>query len=265
MGITGGKGIQILSSFRFSYFSKINNKITTVFGLILSITGFFGSVATLLTLPSDQWGKLLPISLIIIFLLGLSVFIISLIQNYKINLAIPGVHELESITSRYHMEPATLEGVRWIAQLEADTYSSIDAVPRHVLEEWFSVNPRGFFLLKALNGSAIGHIDILPIRKSSLEKFLAGELRETDIRGESLYTPAERRSIKHLYIESVIVKPQRNKSSASALLHLLSQFMSMINNVGVFENIEMIYAIAASRAGEGLKKLLVASDAIDGL
>src|ERR1051325_7640797 len=102
--------------------------------------------------------------------------------------------------NRYSLEPAALEEVEWIAQLEYEMYSSDDAIPQHILEEWYARNPSGFSILKINDGERIGHIDILPIHPTILQRFISGDIVERDIRGNDLYSLADKKLIRNLYV-----------------------------------------------------------------
>ncbi len=157
---------------------------------------------------------------------------------------------------RYSINPAINEDIDWIATLEAKVYSSHDAIPKHILKEWYDTNPSGFFIIKIRGGRRIGHIDILPIRPKTLSLFIEGGIEERDIRGDSLYSPQEKSLIKNLYIESVAISHPEGQSQASAVIYLLSNFTQIARNIGELDNIDMVYAIAASKAGVSLMKRL---------
>src|SRR5205085_2647294 len=50
----------------------------------------------------------------------------------------------------YCIAAATPEDVAWIARLEVDMYSARDAVPEHILKEWYNSNPDGFSVVSRL-------------------------------------------------------------------------------------------------------------------
>ncbi|MGB7925053.1 MAG: hypothetical protein WCF57_17565 [Pyrinomonadaceae bacterium] len=159
----------------------------------------------------------------------------------------------------------------WIARLEAETYSAEDAVPKSVLKEWYDHNPQGFFIIKR-KGHRIGHVDVLPLRPATLETFCEGKILERDIPGTGLYTPAERDSIRDLYVESVIIQTPQGSPNirAPAISYLLSNFTELVGAVCDPGKVESVYAIAASRAGErlmlhlGFRKVKPASERTDG-
>jgi len=163
-------------------------------------------------------------------------------------------HLQELITS-FLIEPANLEDMEWIARLEAELYRGNDVVPEEILKEWYAANPTGFFVMKTRNAERVGHIDILPVRPRTLQLFVEGALLERDIRADSLYSPGERDSIRELYIESLaICLPGRSK--LAALLSLSSNLPYLVDRIAVLENIESVYAMAATKPGERMMELL---------
>jgi hypothetical protein len=163
----------------------------------------------------------------------------------------------DNIAGAYTVNPATPEEIDWITHLEANTYSQ-DAVPGPVLKEWYESNPDGFSILR-MNGQKIGHLDILPVRPQTLGLFLEGSITEREIRGDSLYTPAEKELVRNLYVESIIIQlPPGYTSNASArpVMALLCNFIQLTGRVANPDNIENVYAVAASQAGKGFMKKL---------
>jgi hypothetical protein len=146
----------------------------------------------------------------------------------------------------YSIEPATLDDVRWIAELEALMYSA-DAVPFEVLGDWYLKNPRGFWILKR-DGRRVGHIDLLPVKPEALEKFVRGEIVEREIRGVDLYSPADRSLARKLYVESVAVSPA--EARPGLVSHLLSRFHELVDCLADPNQVSAVYAIAATGAGQ---------------
>ena len=156
----------------------------------------------------------------------------------------------------YEITTAVAEDIAWIARLEADSYAPEDAVPEHVLAEWFSVNPTGFNIVRAHDGHRVGHIDILPLRPAALSAFAVGKIIEREIRGDFLYTPAERDLIHDLYVESVIIPRAEGCSNAPAVRHVLLNLIAVVERICDPSKVKNTYAVAASKAGErGLKHL----------
>ncbi|PYS93730.1 MAG: hypothetical protein DMF64_03925 [Acidobacteria bacterium] len=148
----------------------------------------------------------------------------------------------------YCIAAATPEDVAWIARLEVDMYSARDAVPEHILKEWYNSNPDGFSVIKR-KGRNIGHIDILPLRPATLQKFIDGSIVEKDIRGDDLYSPEERDAIQDLYVESVAFLSIQGRATSRAVQYLLSNFISLVSRLCNPANVKNIYAIAATLRG----------------
>jgi hypothetical protein len=115
-----------------------------------------------------------------------------------------------------------------------------DAVPKHVLVEWYDANPTGFSVIKMPNGQKIGHIDLLPIRPNTLRAFIAGNIVEKDIRGDSLYSPSDRNQIKDLYVESIAVLPPKRLSKAPAVLCVLTNFGVLVERIANSASVERV-------------------------
>jgi hypothetical protein len=155
------------------------------------------------------------------------------------------------------VRPATPEDLDWIAGLEIGAYSAEYAVARAKLDEWFCANPCGFSVVTA-GGRKVGQITLLPLRPELLGGFARGTIREQEIRGADLYTPAERESVRNLHVESVIILPPSGRSAPplKALVCLGRNFIRLIERVCEPENLDNVYALGASGQGESLIRKL---------
>ena len=166
-------------------------------------------------------------------------------------------------------DPASLEDIEWIAQLEAEMYRGSDVVSVEILKEWYAANPTGFFVIKTTNCERVGHIDILPVRSRILRLFIEGALLERDIRGDSLYSPGERDSIRELYIESLAICVS-GRCKIAALRALVLNLPSLLCKIAAPENIETVYGMAATKPGEqmmehlGFQRVLKGEERKDG-
>src|SRR5436190_12019019 len=103
----------------------------------------------------------------------------------RIRQAFPSIEELDKGGSAngYCIEPANLDDIEWISQLEAEVYSPQDAIPERILKVWYAANPTGFSIIKTKDGERIGHLDILPLRKEFLGSLLEGKIKERELTG----------------------------------------------------------------------------------
>jgi len=116
---------------------------------------------------------------------------------------------------------------------------------------WHRENPRGFFIIRAINGERVGNWDILPLRPETLEAFRNGDIIERDMRGEHRpYGYAEVSQLQEvdLYIESFVCK------SPLAVAVVLSQFQTLVQRICDPRRVRNIFAIAASDDGINLLK-----------
>jgi hypothetical protein len=157
-----------------------------------------------------------------------------------------------------------------IAALQRSVYSPSDAVPQAVLEEWFHVAPDGFFVLEDKDGKIIGQIDILPIKPTTLHRYKAGTIIETEIRGDCLYPPSERDLIEDIYVESVIARPRLRTDRSAATRVILLKLDEVVGSVADLGRVKRVTAMAATIAGErfskrmGLKAISEPEDRRDG-
>lgn len=170
--------------------------------------------------------------------------------------------------SEFTRKPASLSDIRWIARLENRKYSVNDAVPYEKLKEWYQANQNGFSLILE-NNKRIGHVDILPIKNGDklFEKYCEGAICEIDIPGTSIAPPEERDSVENIYVESIIIDPERpsiikfilNPFNAekprfrvrqAPIRYLLSSLVPIVRDVANPNNVKYVYAMAATKVGK---------------
>lgn len=228
----------------------MNENTKRAVSAFIAISGLIGIVATIFSLsePVRTW------SFVALFATcagtGGWYFLRPAMAEQRAKRALPEVDRLNEFCASYRATPATKSEVGWISDLEQSVYSVSDAVPGEVLLEWYESNPTGFTVIRMGDGTKIGHIDILPLRPTTLNSFINGKIVERDIRGDSLYAPAERDQITDLYVESVIVQPPKGFSNAPAVLCLLGGFADLVERICNPARVQTVYAIAASHSGE---------------
>jgi len=215
-------------------------------GISLSTIGAISGIAGILTSP-DNIRLMSFYGILFVISISFVVYIISLLSS-KSNKSI-GV-DPQIIDASFTIRGADEDDIRWIARLQKSVYSKNDAVPLNVLLEWYEVFPNGFFVIVDHNNMRVGHLDILPIKESALKKYKDGELVETEIRGECLYSKQELDKITDLYIESLIVSPKNPKIRPFVLRELMRSVSYIFSKVGNESTIKRISAMAATRDGE---------------
>lgn len=160
------------------------------------------------------------------------------------------------MSNKYNIIPATKDDMDWIASQQSHFYSPADCISNELLREWFAHNERGFFIIQAHNSQKIGHVDILPLRDEILSEFKNGNITEKDIRGIDIYSKQEAKYIRNLYIESVALIKYPGSSNYPLVKFVMAELRSIIGHICPIEQIEMLYAIEGSLAGERLMRHL---------
>lgn len=234
----------------------MTSTIRKAIGAFVALTGIGGALVQVLSLSGTLRTGSLVALFIIIAGLGGWVFWTGFATKRRALRALPEIDSLNDICAAYTVSAATSEEMEWIAGLESEIYSDTDAVPRAVLLEWFQANPAGFSVIRMANNTKVGHIDLLPIRPATFQRFLEGTIVERDIRGDSLYSPGESAAITALYVESIIVNPPKGYTNAPAILCVLTSFERLVSRLCDPGQLKSVYAIAASRSGERLLRRL---------
>jgi len=220
---------------------------TTRLGVIvLNTLGVTGAIVTIYTAPEKLRvyiviGLLLTLPIIIFF------EVIFFFRTRPTQPAIP-VGDVRVLRAGYVVRTATEHDIVWIANLEQKWFHQ-DAVPKDRLIEWHKANPNAFFVIEDKAGDKVGHMDILPIRPGTLNQFLDGQITEKEILGDCLYTPSEKGAVKALYVESLIIDVPNIHHRGLALHSLLLEFNRLISEVSDPNNIETLYAMAATSQG----------------
>jgi hypothetical protein len=155
----------------------------------------------------------------------------------------------------YKIEATTPDEIGLIAKLEAEMYSSRDAVPEDILRAWYSQNPNGFSTIK-YKGQVIGHVDLLPLKSNVLGRFRDGVITEQEIRGSDLFSAEESELVRTVYVESVALAGSNGLTRAQAVKHVLLNAIDLVSRVGDPQRIENIFAVAATSSGKRFLKAL---------
>lgn len=138
---------------------------------------------------------------------------------------------------------AAPDDLPWIAALELQHYGSARAVARLRLAEWYARNPLGFLIVRD-NGERRGHATVLPLTPAMLGALVDGSKSENDIRAADIIAPADRASVRGLYIESMIVEP------LELFAELVLTFNRHVMRLAQPERLEAIYLCPSTPAGD---------------
>jgi hypothetical protein len=161
---------------------------------------------------------------------------------------------LIAVTSCFTLRPATKTDVDWIAAQEAEIYSAGDAIPAEIMQEWFAANPYAFIVICDCHSACVGHLNILPIKPNTLNMLIEGKIRERDIRGDSIYSAAERELVSCLWVESIALNINNRYLRARALLNVFERSREVIQRLADPARLSNFYALSATRAGDCLIK-----------
>lgn len=226
-----------------------------VLNAFVAAIGVLSAVVSVLALQEDQ--KYLQM------LSGLSIAMTALIavgivvrrriyRRWRARMLFLEPEVLDEVSASYHLRQATEADIGWIASQQAEVYSARDAIPADILMEWFKVNPSGFFIICDRRHNSIGHLDLLPIKLNTLERLRCGEIRERDVRGDSLHPPSDKAQITDLWIESIMLKEANPHRRARAILSVMRRAPRMISRLADPNRLRNYYAISATEAGDSL-------------
>ncbi|HEY6141001.1 MAG TPA: hypothetical protein VI670_24865 [Thermoanaerobaculia bacterium] len=140
---------------------------------------------------------------------------------------------------------AAADDLPWIAELELRHYGPMRAVAAARLAEWYGANPNGFLVVRERDA----HVTVLPLKPPMLRALMNGTKSENDIRAADIFAPADRKSVRTLYIESVIAE------GIEVLGAMVLTFNRHVMRLAVPEQMEEVVVCPSTRAGD----LLVAN------
>jgi len=137
---------------------------------------------------------------------------------------------------------AAPEDLPWIAALELRHYGATRAVAAARLAEWYEANPNGFLVAREHEA----HVTVLPLKPAMLRALMAGTKGENDIRAADIVRPEDRKSVRTLYIESVVAE------TIDVLGALLLTFNRHVARLAQPESIEEVVVCPSTCAGDRL-------------
>jgi len=214
-------------------------------------TGCLATVITIITAPNDYWLRYCAegiFAILCAYIMAVFINTQKKPQQFKANR-----DTLVSLQKSYYTRTADKTDIEWIAKLEAIVYDAGDAIPLDLLTEWHNANPLIFtVIVDKLTGNRVGHLNLLPVKQRTLSLLKSGSLRERDIRGDSLYTPAEKESVEALWVESIAIRLPDDVSSVTALRAVLSASAEVVNRLACPDKLQEILAIPVSKPGRML-------------
>jgi hypothetical protein len=232
----------------------MNTHEKRVINVSIALVGLLGSVISVLTAPPHLrliFGVAFALLAIVVVLIILWRRVSKLRRSQK---ALLSDDALIAVTSRFVLRPADKSDVDWVAAQEAQVYSDDDAIPADILREWFAANPYAFNIICDLQASRVGHFNIIPIKPNTLQLLLDGKIRERDVRGDSIYSAAERDAVSCLWVESIAIDVSNPYLRARALLNVFERAHDTIERLANPVNLTHFYALSATSAGDNLIK-----------
>jgi hypothetical protein len=138
---------------------------------------------------------------------------------------------------------AGVDDLDWIAGIESRNYGRSRAVAPARLREWHDANPLGFLIARD-GGERCGHATILPLKPAMLRALMAGAKSENDIRGEDIFSPHDRSSVRTFYIESVIAE------SIEVFGEMVRMFNRQVTRLAQPELLEDVVVCPSTPAGD---------------
>ncbi len=151
--------------------------------------------------------------------------------------------EVDAITFRYAMR----HDLPRIVNLDKAVYHSSDVVPLQVKVEWYERNPQ-IFVCMFHGPSLAGYFSIIPLKADVLDRFIAGEIEESDFDADAVLTPSEALGCENLYFCSIAMDDSHPEMTYS-LLGRAAKELERYRSQGAMR---CVYAIAATAAGEDL-------------
>jgi hypothetical protein len=217
----------------------------------LFLLSIISGLAGIIAMPG--WFRNIALSILGLSLVVLLIFYSSSAWRLSRRKAGLPADVLREVGTYYSIDSARPEEISWIAEIEAKKYDA-DAVPERILRDWYNVNPKGFFIIRIHSGRKIGHLDILPIRPLTLQKFIRGDIIEKEILSDSIFKLGESAQIQNLYVESIIVDPPRECSRSDAVRTLLFHIDTLVQALCPPSQIDKVYALAATNDGTNFMK-----------
>jgi hypothetical protein len=224
-----------------------------------TVFGIGGLAIELMTAPSNWRPTALLVLSAGLFLVAGPVtgrqFVNEIQRTRRLNAAIAHIDDVIKARedSKYTVVRASAKDITWTVQLRADCYREDEALSEDILQEWYSVNPNGFWIVREVNGPRVGHLDLLPIRPRTLKRFCHGTITEQEITGDSLYSEDEKELVTDLYLEGIIISPLEGSpqtANAVAMRAVLHNFGTIINSICDPKNLRYLYGVAASDSGK---------------
>jgi hypothetical protein len=234
----------------------------------LAVLGPVGAIVAILLIPDPWWrGVTILLLLLTAIVIIIGVFFWRRLTVWSRESGIEPEF-LPLIKTRCTLEQTRPDEIAWIAGLEARHFGT-DAVPENILRAWYDANPNGFTIISTNAGIPIGHIDVLPVRPDSFRNFIEGRITEKDLSADSIFRPRDRKKIRDLYVESVIVESDSRFLRASGVHTAMTRIPQLVKRICEAARVKNLYALGATEGGRkfmkdlGFQVIMKGTDRID--
>jgi hypothetical protein len=105
--------------------------------------------------------------------------------------------------------------------LAHEAFGRIGSITRDRYETWRLANPNILACLVDSEGELVGYFDILPLRSEFMERFIRGDVTESDIHHNDILPPKHARQCRRLYLAGIVVRDPHTFAARRHARHLL--------------------------------------------
>jgi transcriptional regulator with XRE-family HTH domain len=152
--------------------------------------------------------------------------------------------------SPYSIHFASINDLNWIVALEKLLYPDLISNSFERYKSWLLKNPYCITVIKDKFQKNCGYFALLPVKEEIYLKMVTGEIYDSEIEQDDLYSIEEKNKVQYLYNASIIVINEEYDFNAFALQTYLDNLEFVFSSVSSLSNDLILFTILGKKGDE---------------
>lgn len=166
----------------------------------------------------------------------------------------------------YSIATPNQNDIRWIEMVEKRIYSESIANSYDNFKSWLIKNPKCVTILKDRSNKICGYFAPLPVKNYNFERFVTGELFDTEIKSADIFSLKEKSKVKYLYNESFLVMDENFNFNIMGIYEYMKYLPQIFGAICNVDNDVTLFSIIGKEGDEvilnemGFSKIVVSPE-----
>lgn len=146
--------------------------------------------------------------------------------------------------------PATRQLSELANALAHEAFGRTGSIPADRYETWRLKNPNILACLLDSKGMVVGYFDVLPLTNTFMDRFIRGDLSESNIHHDDILSPQHARRCKRLYVAGIAVRNPHTHQGKRYARHLIWGLLRYLEHFYGAPSERQLYALGGTTEGK---------------